>query len=63
MKKYMAPSLRAIKFSGEDIIQTSGEVTTLPTTVVKSANGTQITATGYDATSFSAAYGTMSIAD
>ena len=67
MKKYTAPSLKAIKFSGEDIIQTSGGgVTTanVPTTVVKGANGTQVTATGYGATNFNSAYGTtMSIAD
>jgi len=59
MKKYIAPSLKAINFSGEDIIQTSGEITTanLPTAVVTGANGTQVTATGYGATNFNAAYG------
>ena len=60
MKKYIAPSIKAIKFSGEDIIQTSGGgVTTakVPTNVVTGANGTPVTATGYSATSFSSAYG------
>lgn len=63
MKKYIAPSLKAIKISGEDIIQTSGETAKVPTTVVKGANGTNVTATGYQATSFNAAYGITNVAD
>ena len=65
MKKYIAPSLKAMNISSEDIIQTSGEVTTakVPTNVVRGANGTTVTATGYGATIFNAAYGTMSVAD
>ncbi|MBQ3118397.1 MAG: hypothetical protein IJC10_01365 [Clostridia bacterium] len=59
MKKYIAPSLKAISISSEDIIQTSGETAKVPTTVV---NG--VRATGYQATSFNAAYGTKtSVAD
>ena len=63
MKKYIAPSLKAINISSEDIIQTSGETAKVPTNVVRGANGTTVRATGYGATTFNAAYGTMSVAD
>lgn len=63
MKKYTAPALKTISAFSQDIIQTSGEISNVPTQVVTGANGETVTATGYGATGFAEAYGINSVTE